>query len=164
MRAGNRELSARNAQLLLGLGGAADELGADAVGIEGDALGGGVAHDLGDELVVGVVAQLALDELAGVTLGGGAREAHVLGGPEPQQLGAPRLGLEGQFLVALEFLLVALLALVEAGHRHTPLQSWAARSAGDGLRGSLYRACSRTSRESACAPSSCCAVPVTPGR
>jgi NADPH-dependent 2,4-dienoyl-CoA reductase/sulfur reductase-like enzyme len=46
-----------------------------------------------------------------------AREAHPLGGPQPQQPVAPRGDLELQLLVVLEAGLEILFASVEGGHR-----------------------------------------------
>ena len=88
----------------------------DAGAVEAHALGGEVARDVLDLLVVAAAVEPERGEAVGISLGVRSGEAEMLRRPKPQELAAARAHLERHFLIVLELALETLLAVLETRH------------------------------------------------
>src|SRR5262245_1094636 len=79
-------------------------------------LGGKILADLAKDVVVPGFLEVGDDQVVGIGLGLGARQPELLGGPQAEQLVAPRRRLELQILVMDEAPLEPFLTFLE--HRH----------------------------------------------
>ena len=80
------------------------------------ALGGEVAQHLAHDIGIARFLEIGSDDFPSIGIGIRAALAELFGDPQAEQLVAPRLGLEAQFLVMGEFVLKTLFALVECRH------------------------------------------------
>src|ERR1700685_676462 len=82
-----------------------------------DALRGKVRHELVDDMLFAMLFELGGDDRRGISVGLCARLAQDRRRPTAGDAVAPRLHLEGEFLVVLIFALETFLAFVETAHR-----------------------------------------------